>query len=299
MLGTDVAYYHPALRPLMDAISAHLDPEGGLMLVAGQANRGQQMQLRKNIRDGCYNQLTDEREPPWPGASTMLLYELAQRPWESVGVGNEEGRGGEVEGEEEGEVEGEAEGEEGSTANRGGSVAIDDIWAVDMSGALVCGCDRSKCADAYGQDCCAHATWGEEPACEWGFVAYCAGELYVAGITPLTDCCPFHCCEATEDEDGGSVVQSPSPPPPPSPPPRPPKTSANEVSSWSELVQAKVSPPPHFYMHMSHMLFPPCITGCVSSQFDTSRASRRRAMLAAQVSSLSSPRARTTSIVRF
>ena len=76
----------------MDAISAHLDPEGGLMLVAGQANRGQQMQLRKNIRDGCYNQLTDEREPPWPGASTMLLYELAQRPWESVGVGNEEGR---------------------------------------------------------------------------------------------------------------------------------------------------------------------------------------------------------------
>ena len=94
MLGTDVAYYHPALRPLMDAISAHLDPEGGLMLVAGQANRGQQMQLRKNIRDGCYNQLTDAREPPWPGASTMLLYELAQRPWESVGVGNEEGRGG-------------------------------------------------------------------------------------------------------------------------------------------------------------------------------------------------------------
>ena len=106
MLGTDVAYYHPALRPLMDAISAHLDPEGGLMLVAGQANRGQQMQLRKNIRDGCYNQLTDEREPPWPGASTMLLYELAQRPWESVGVGNEEGEGG---------VSGAASGTEAST----------------------------------------------------------------------------------------------------------------------------------------------------------------------------------------
>ena len=105
----------------MDAISAHLDPEGGLMLVAGQANRGQQMQLRKNIRDGCYNQLTDEREPPWPGASTMLLYELAQRPWESVGAGNGEGRGGEVEGEEEGEEEGEVEGEEeGEEEGEGG-----------------------------------------------------------------------------------------------------------------------------------------------------------------------------------
>ena len=84
------------------------------MLVAGQANRGQQMQLRKNIRDGCYNQLTDEREPPWPGASTMLLYELAQRPWESVSAGNEQGRGGEVEGDEEREEE--VEGGEGGVS---------------------------------------------------------------------------------------------------------------------------------------------------------------------------------------
>jgi hypothetical protein len=75
VLGTDVAYYYHLLRPLMDTSTAHLSTDG-LMLVLGQANRQSQWDLYKNIKDGCYNQITDEHEPAWIGDTRMLLYVL-------------------------------------------------------------------------------------------------------------------------------------------------------------------------------------------------------------------------------
>ena len=75
VLGTDVAYYYHLLRPLMDTTNSHLSRDG-LMMVLGQANRQSQWDLYKNIKDGCYNQLTDEHEPAWIGDTRMLLYVL-------------------------------------------------------------------------------------------------------------------------------------------------------------------------------------------------------------------------------
>jgi hypothetical protein len=49
-------------------------------MVVGQANRESQWDLYKNIKNGCYNQLTDEHEPPWPGTTTLLLYKLRMSP---------------------------------------------------------------------------------------------------------------------------------------------------------------------------------------------------------------------------
>lgn len=75
VLGTDVAYYHHLLRPLMDTATAHLSSDG-LLLFLGQANRQSQWDLYRNIKDGCYNQLTDEHELSWIGETRMLLYVL-------------------------------------------------------------------------------------------------------------------------------------------------------------------------------------------------------------------------------
>lgn len=81
VLGTDLAYYFFLLRPLMDAARSNLSPDDGLLYVVGQANRESQWDLFHNINDGCYNQVTDEREPPWPGLAKMLLYDLSIGPW--------------------------------------------------------------------------------------------------------------------------------------------------------------------------------------------------------------------------
>jgi predicted nicotinamide N-methyase len=83
VLGSDIAYYYFLLRPLMDTARAYLRPGAPLLIVAGQANRQCQWDLYKNIRYGCYNQLTDEHEPPWPGQTKMLLYNLEMRNEES------------------------------------------------------------------------------------------------------------------------------------------------------------------------------------------------------------------------
>lgn len=81
VLSTDVAYYYFLLRPLMDTVSAHLEPRDSLWMNTGQANRECQWTLYRNLVDGCYNQLTDEREPPWGGQTRMLLYELDMYEW--------------------------------------------------------------------------------------------------------------------------------------------------------------------------------------------------------------------------
>jgi predicted nicotinamide N-methyase len=81
VLGTDIAYYYYLLRPIMDTAQAYLTKKDPLMIVVGQANRESQWDLYNNIRKGCYNQLTDEHEPAWPGHTKMLLYNLEMSDW--------------------------------------------------------------------------------------------------------------------------------------------------------------------------------------------------------------------------
>jgi len=81
ILGADVAYYFYLLRPLMDTINAFLKKDGSTVLMVGQANRQSQWDLYGNMVHGCYNQLTDEHEAPWPGRTRMLLYRLQMSEW--------------------------------------------------------------------------------------------------------------------------------------------------------------------------------------------------------------------------
>ena len=81
VLGTAVAYYYYLLRHLMDTTQTFLKPRDSVFLVVGQANRESQWELYHNILDGCYNQLTDETEEPWPGSTRMLLYRLEMSHW--------------------------------------------------------------------------------------------------------------------------------------------------------------------------------------------------------------------------
>ena len=81
VIGADIAYYFFLLRPLMDTAQAFLKPNNSVFMVVGQANRESQWDLYRNIRDGCYNQLTDEKEPPWDGETRVLLYQLQLSKW--------------------------------------------------------------------------------------------------------------------------------------------------------------------------------------------------------------------------
>jgi len=77
MIGSDIAYYHHLLRPILDTISPHRDA-----IVVGQANRESQWDLYKMMRDGGYNLRTDEQDAPWDGSDLqMLLYELEMSEW--------------------------------------------------------------------------------------------------------------------------------------------------------------------------------------------------------------------------
>lgn len=81
VIGADIAYYYFLLRPLMDTAKALLKPDNSALMVVGQANRESQWDLYHNIRDGCYNQLTDEKEVSWNGETRMLLYQLQLSEW--------------------------------------------------------------------------------------------------------------------------------------------------------------------------------------------------------------------------
>lgn len=81
IVGSDVAYYYYLLRPLMDTTRSLLHESSSLLFLLGQANRECQWDLYHNIRDGCYNQRTDQREEPWEGSTTMLLYNLELETW--------------------------------------------------------------------------------------------------------------------------------------------------------------------------------------------------------------------------
>jgi predicted nicotinamide N-methyase len=85
IIATDVAYYYFLLRPLMDTARAYLQETDSLFLVTGQANRESQWELFHNLQNGCYNQLTDAREPPWPGSTEMLLYRMHVEDWRDTG----------------------------------------------------------------------------------------------------------------------------------------------------------------------------------------------------------------------
>lgn len=84
IVGTDLAYYFFLLRPLMDAARIHLSQDDGLLYIVGQANRESQWDLFRNMINGCYNQLTDQHELPWPGVTKMLLYDLSIGPWQDT-----------------------------------------------------------------------------------------------------------------------------------------------------------------------------------------------------------------------
>ena len=87
VIGADLAYYFFLLRPLMDASRACMKGGSGLLYIVGQANRESHWDLKNNFQNGCYNQITDEREPPWEGDTNMLLYNLKVGQW-----GNGEGK---------------------------------------------------------------------------------------------------------------------------------------------------------------------------------------------------------------
>jgi len=118
VLGTDVAYYHHLIRPLMDVSRYHLKQKSGtsssdsndnnndsdeknrvdatsesgagVLCIVGQANRESQWDLYNNIQSGSYNQITDEHEGPWDGSTCLLLYDLAVGLWEEDTASNEE-----------------------------------------------------------------------------------------------------------------------------------------------------------------------------------------------------------------
>jgi predicted nicotinamide N-methyase len=95
VLGTDVCYYFHLLRPLMDTIQRKLvspallkedylkdtRDDDKLVCLVGQANRQSLWDMYHNIANGCYNQITDQRDPPWPGTTCMLLYQLYMTSW--------------------------------------------------------------------------------------------------------------------------------------------------------------------------------------------------------------------------
>ena len=81
VLGADIAYYFFLLRPIMDTSRAFMKESGSLLAFVCQANRESLWDLYRNIRDGCYNQLTDEHEEPWSGETKMLLYNLKMSEW--------------------------------------------------------------------------------------------------------------------------------------------------------------------------------------------------------------------------
>jgi predicted nicotinamide N-methyase len=83
VIASDVAYYYFLLRPLMDTTRAYMK-EDALLLFVGQANRESFWDLYDNLHDGCYNQLTDEREPAWSGTTQMLLYNLKMEDWQET-----------------------------------------------------------------------------------------------------------------------------------------------------------------------------------------------------------------------
>lgn len=85
VVSSDVAYYYYLLRPLMDTVQRHLRRDGprpALWLCVGQANREAQWQLYHNLRHGCYNQLLDVHEGPWPGITETRLFRLEMYNWQ-------------------------------------------------------------------------------------------------------------------------------------------------------------------------------------------------------------------------
>jgi len=85
ILGSDIAYYYHLLRPIMDTTRAFLKQDSvaqdSLLIIVGGASRESQWDLYHNIRDGCYNQITDVREPPWLGKTKMVLFHLKMSNW--------------------------------------------------------------------------------------------------------------------------------------------------------------------------------------------------------------------------
>jgi len=81
IISADVAYYYFLLRPLMDTSRAFMKQQS-VWISAGQANRECQWMLYHNLKEGCYDQLTDQHDPPWEGQTRVLLYNLDVCEWQ-------------------------------------------------------------------------------------------------------------------------------------------------------------------------------------------------------------------------
>jgi hypothetical protein len=81
VFGSDVAYYHHLVRPVLDTMDRMLDPENGVAYILGQMNRESMWNVYKLMKEGGYNLRTDEQDPPWPGETNMLLYHMELGPW--------------------------------------------------------------------------------------------------------------------------------------------------------------------------------------------------------------------------
>lgn len=82
-MGFDVAYYFPLIAPIVNTIRQKRHKNNSLVLIVGQANRQSHWDLYHHIRDGGYNQITDEQDAPWDGTPKMLLYKFEVGEWHS------------------------------------------------------------------------------------------------------------------------------------------------------------------------------------------------------------------------
>lgn len=80
-LGFDVAYYFHLVGPFVATACLKLKERNSVMLVLGQSYRECQWRLYHHLRDGGYNQFTDQHEQPWTGSTKMLLYKLKMERW--------------------------------------------------------------------------------------------------------------------------------------------------------------------------------------------------------------------------
>jgi Lysine methyltransferase len=80
-MGFDVGYYYHLITSLVTTLRVNLKPKNARLLVIGQCNRKSQWHLYHYLKEGGYNQITDEQELPWPGTTRMMLYSLETEEW--------------------------------------------------------------------------------------------------------------------------------------------------------------------------------------------------------------------------
>lgn len=80
ILGSDLAYYHHLIRPLLDTMRRY-SHENTQLFIVGPAHRTMQWQLHEILTEGGYNPLTDTHEDTWKHPTQLLLYKLEVSYW--------------------------------------------------------------------------------------------------------------------------------------------------------------------------------------------------------------------------